>query len=332
MAAESGGGAGKTLSTFLFGVAAAAGLFLLGGVQLGDLNLKNFKIPFGSGQVASEAKPHDPQRGIRVGTFNIQVFGEKKLEDAEAMRVIVAVARQFDVLAIQEVRAKSQDVLPRFLEMINATGAKYDYAISTRLGRTSSKEQYAYLFDTNTIEMDRTMSYVVGDPDDLLHREPFVGAFRVKGVPPEQAFTFTLVDIHTDPDEVESEMNALDDVYRAVRRDSRQEDDVIILGDLNADDRHFGELGLISDLDCVVRNTPTNTRGTQQYDNIIFSRTATTEYLGRGGVMDLVSEFHLTLDQALVISDHLPVWAEFSPYEGGAHAPHLADRPVVPLR
>lgn len=28
-------------------------------------------------------------------------------------------------------------------------------------------------------------------------------------------------------------------------------------------------------------------------------------------------EFNLSLDQALQVSDHLPVWAEFSVYEGG---------------
>ena len=32
--------------------------------------------------------------------------------------------------------------------------------------------------------------------------------------------------------------------------------------------------------------------------------------------MSLTDEFGLTLDQALDVSDHLPVWAEFRAYEG----------------
>ncbi len=35
------------------------------------------------------------------------------------------------------------------------------------------------------------------------------------------------------------------------------------------------------------------------------------------GVLDVVREFNLTQEQALKVSDHLPIWAEFSVYEGG---------------
>jgi hypothetical protein len=67
----------------------------------------------------------------------------------------------------------------------------------------------------------------------------------------------------------------------------------------------------------VVRNTPTNTIGTKQYDNILFQETATVEYTGRGGVYDFLRAYNLTEKQALEVSDHLPVWAEFSVYENG---------------
>ena len=42
-------------------------------------------------------------------------------------------------------------------------------------------------------------------PTICLHREPLVGWFRVRGPDASQAFTFTLVNIHTDPDEVATE-------------------------------------------------------------------------------------------------------------------------------
>ena len=74
---------------------------------------------------------------------------------------------------------------------------------------------------------------------------------------------------------------------------------------------------MLPNLVCVVNNTPTNTRGDKQYDNILFSRVATTEFSGRGGVFDFLRQYNLTLEQALAVSDHLPVWAEFSVYEGG---------------
>ena len=56
---------------------------------------------------------------------------------------------------------------------------------------------------------------------------------------------------------------------------------------------------------------------------------ATSEYMGRWGVFDLMAEYGLTRDEALRVSDHLPVWAEFSVYE--ATGP-VASRPAVQTR
>jgi endonuclease/exonuclease/phosphatase family metal-dependent hydrolase len=263
---------------------------------------------------------------IRVASFNIQVFGTSKLGKPRVTNILAEVVRRCDVVAIQEVRAKSDDILPRFLEIVNATGRHYDYVIGPRLGRTSSKEQYAFIFDTASIEIDRNALYTVADPDDLLHREPLVGWFRVRGPPTDEAFTFKLIDIHTDPDETKTELDALGDVYRAVRDDGRGEDDVILLGDLNVDDRHLGRLGEVSQIMWVISGVPTNTRGDKHYDNILFSRAATTEFTGRAGVFDLIREFNLTMEEALEVSDHMPVWAEFTIREGGQPG-RVATRP-----
>ncbi len=173
------------------------------------------------------------------------------------------------------------------------------------------------MFDTASIEVDRQALYTVSDPDDLLHREPLVGWFRVRGPPSDAAFTFSLVDIHTDPDETKQELDALADVFLAVRGDGRGEDDVIVLGDLNVDDHHLGRLGQLANIHWAVSGVASNTRGTKLYDNIIFSEAATTEYTGRWGVFDMIREFNLTVDEALKVSDHMPVWAEFNIYEGG---------------
>jgi hypothetical protein len=41
----------------------------------------------------------------------------------------------------------------------------------------------------------------------------------------------------------------------------------------------------------------------------------TREFTGERGVIDLQSDLGFSLEQALLISDHMPVWAEFSAYE-----------------
>lgn len=262
---------------------------------------------------------------VRIASFNIQVFGSSKENKPQVMDVLAQVVRRFDVVAIQELRSKDDGVVPRFVQRINSTGRRYDYVVGPRLGRTSSKEQYVYVFDAERIEVDRNSVYTASDPSDLLHREPLVASFRVRGVTSGQPFSFTLINIHTDPDETDQELDALDDVFVAVQRASR-EDDVILLGDLNVDSRHLGELGRVPGAGWVIDGAMTNTRRNKSYDNLVYHRPSTTEYTGYSGVLDLEAEFGLTRAEALDVSDHLPVWAEFTTRENAVGAP-IATRP-----
>ncbi len=262
---------------------------------------------------------------IRIASFNIQVFGNTKAGKAYVMDTLAHIVRQFEVVAIQEIRTKNEYLIPNFVERINRAGGHYDYVIGPRIGYTSVKEQYAFIFDADRVEVDHHSVYTVGDPDQLLHREPLVANFRTRGIDPAVAFTFTLVNIHTDPDEVVSEVDALAEVYRVVRRSSRGEDDIILLGDFNADDRHLGRLGQLPGVYSLITGISTNTRQTKQYDNLIIHRPSTTEYTGRSGVFDVMRLYNLSLQQALQVSDHFPVWGEFSAYERD-YSGRIADR------
>jgi deoxyribonuclease-1-like protein len=320
-------GAMKQLRTLLMLAVLAGGCwFVLQHVRLDEKG--NLVLDWSSRAPAGTTPAGRPDDVLRIATFNIQVFGQSKLDKPHVMEILAQIARQFDIIAIQEVRSRQQDVLPRFVALINQGGYQYDYAIGPPLGRTVSTEQYAFVFDTTRVEIDRTAVYTVADPADRLHREPMVAAFRARGPPPEQAFTFTLVNIHTDPDEVPQELAALADAYLAVLHDGRGEDDIIVLGDFNAAPEQFGPLLRLPYLSWVVSDTPTNTARTKTYDNIVFHREATREFTGRGGVFDFREHFQLTREQALEISDHFPVWAEFSQYEGGRPG-YVASRPTT---
>ena len=252
---------------------------------------------------------------IRIAAFNIQVFGNTKANKPYVMETLAQIIRQFDVVAIQEIRSKNQYLIPNFVQLINRTGKRYDHVIGPRLGYTVSKEQYAFVFNTERIEIDPQSVFTIGDPDNMLHREPLVATFRTRGVDPAEAFTFTLVNIHTDPDEVSTEIDAIAEVYRAVRRSSRGEDDIILLGDFNTDDKHLGRLGQLPGIYSLISGIATNTRQTKQYDNIIIHQPSTTEYSGRSGVYDVMRIHNRSLKEALQVSDHFPVWGEFSIYE-----------------
>lgn len=260
-------------------------------------------------------------RTIRIASFNIQTFGNTKASRPPVIRTLAAIVQQFDIVAIQEVRSKNDYLIPNFVKLINQPGSngqpgrRYDHIIGPRLGYTKVKEQYAFLFDTDRVEVDRHSVYTVGDPDGLLHREPLVATFRARGVDPNEAFTFTLVNVHTDSDEVSVELDALAEVYRVVRRSSQGEDDIILLGDLGTDDRNLKRLGKIPGIYPLIAGVWTNTQQNKQFDNLIIHRPSTTEYTGRSGVFDVMRRWNLTQQDALQVSDHFPVWAEFSVYE-----------------
>jgi len=266
--------------------------------------------PYQSASTGQNAPPQNVGNGptIRIASFNIQVFGNTKMQE------LADIINQFDVVAIQEVRSKDEFLIPKFVQLVNRSGRRFDHVIGPRVGYTTSKEQYVFLYDTEKVILEHQSVYTVGDRDGLLHREPLVATFRTR-VDPEQAFTFTLVNMHTDPDEADKEMDVLAQVYKVVRRSSRGEDDIILLGDFNVDDQHLGRLGQLPGMLPLIAGVWTNTRQNKQYDNLIIHQPSTTEYSGRSGVFDFMRFKNLSLQQAIQVSDHFPVWAEFSIYE-----------------
>ena len=266
-------------------------------------------------RVVAVAGPVKPWDAVLIASFNIQVFGESKMSKPQVVEVLSRVVRNFDIVAIQEVRAKSDSIVPEFVRRVNADGSRYHWVIGPRQGRTVSKEQYAFIYDTTRIEVDPASVGIVPDPQNKLHRPPMHARFRTKITPAEMAFTFWLVDIHTDPDEVPQELEALTDVFLGMQRARPDEDDVILLGDLNAAPNQFGRITQIPNIGWAVSGTTTNTRRTKTYDNLVFTRSATREYLGVWGVFDLQNHFGLPLEHALEVSDHNPVWGAFYPAE-----------------
>ncbi|MEN0109462.1 MAG: endonuclease/exonuclease/phosphatase family protein [Planctomycetota bacterium] len=282
---------------------------------------------------------------IRIASFNIQTFGDKKASRPDVMWRLAQIVRSFDVLAIQEIRTQDDYFISKFLrDYVNrgvpAGGELYDARVSERLGRTSSTEQYAYVFNTARVEAHPNYSFVVPDPEDRLHRPPYVSFFRTRVAPPLTPFTFLLLNVHTDPDEALDEMNALYPVYQQAQRATIGgvvEDDVILLGDLNTAvaapsryqpeirsqgllPRDIGLLARVPGISPLVRSEATNTIGNRLHDNLLIPSYQTIEFTGRSGVFDLRSDFGemLTLDAAKRVSDHLPVWGEFSAVEGAA--------------
>jgi deoxyribonuclease-1-like protein len=272
-----------------------------------------------SAAAAPTESPAAPLRPtIRVASFQLGRFDDAKLANHRVNDVLMHLLPRFDLIALQGVRGKNQGVLIRLVEQLSAaSGRTYDFATCPTQQRDGLEHYGAFVFDRGRIEVDRTTVHFVEDRLGRVRFKPLVGAFRVRGPQPNEAFTFTLINVETDPDRTATELDVLAEAYRAVRDDGRGEDDIILLGDLESDDQHLGQLGKLLGVTALLSGVPTTARGANLLDNILLDRRATCEFTGRVEAVDMMREFGLTLPEAQEVSEHLPVWAEFSVYEGG---------------
>jgi endonuclease/exonuclease/phosphatase family metal-dependent hydrolase len=254
-----------------------------------------------------------PGNAIKLGAFNLQIFGPTKASNPEVMNVLSNIIRNYDVIAIEEIKDESQTALPSLKNAVNSMGnPQYDYVVSERLGRTQSKEQYAYFYNTQTIELIGN-PYVFPDSEDLFEREPFVANFKAKN----GSLDFVSITIHAKPENATQEINDLPFVVDDAKKKYQGEDDFIIMGDLNADCDYFNENSQSplksSDYFWIINNSvDTTTKSTVcTYDRIIITSPAKNDFTGDSGVFRFDSVYNLTYENTIAVSDHYPVYADF---------------------
>ncbi len=261
--------------------------------------------------------PQPGKKTIRIASANFGPLDQTKLARPQILQRLVQVLRQFDLIALQDIQARDRSLVVQLVEQTNVGGRRYDFAVAPQVGREPTQHYNAFVFDADTIEIDRrTVAWI--DPRSVpFSHPPLVGAFRARGPSPNEAFTFALINVQISSERAAEELAMLAQVYRAVRDDGRHEDDVILLGTFHTEDDRLTTLGLMPNAACAISSIPTTPRGTRTVDNLIFDRRATIEYAHRSGVVDLLRQFNLTAREAAEMSEHLPVWAEFSVFEGG---------------
>jgi len=252
------------------------------------------------------------EKEITIASWNLKNFGQTKLNDPERIDVIVSVLKNYDIIAIQEVQDVSLELPGELITKMNATGENYNVVSSDRVGRGTRKEQYLFVYDDDEIDFISDTTGFGIEPNDEFAREPFYAMFRAGN------FDFYLLTIHTDPDDVDIEIPALKVAYEDLQDNTPEEDDIILLGDLNAKAPgvtagSYITMDSIATIPNIVFTImeETNTRGGKAYDNIIFQSNYTSEYSDSCGVYAFWMDFGLTEDQGFSISDHRLVWAKF---------------------
>uniref|UniRef100_A0A672F9S9 Deoxyribonuclease-1-like 1 n=1 Tax=Salarias fasciatus TaxID=181472 RepID=A0A672F9S9_SALFA len=257
---------------------------------------------------------------FRVCAFNLHNFGESKSKKADVMNILVKIITRCDVCLLQEVRDSKGKALPQLLDQIKRFDSRHEYraVASERLGRTESyQEQYVFVYRADSAVLTDQYQY----PDDLpgdvdaFSREPFVVRFRA---PRTAIKEFVLIPQHTTPTNTTKELDALHDVLLRVMKMWRTKN-VMLLGDFNADCGYLAKknrknVRLLTDTNLVwliPEDTDTTVRSSTScsYDHIVvhgdaFSRAVVPS---SARAFDFQTEYGLTEEQALDVSDHYPV-------------------------
>ena len=257
--------------------------------------------------------PVDTSNQLKVGAFNIQVFGVSKMSKPEVVSTLVKTVSRYDLVLIQEIRDAGGTVITDFMSALNQSADnQYDYVISSRTGRSSSKEQYAYIYKKHLLAVTDSFEFDDGvEPSsDLFEREPFIVLFEHLSTR-EQFFT---IGIHVKPSDVVNELNKLDDVY-FFAEDYYNLNKSIIMGDLNADCSYLSDsaensLHLKTDAQFTwhINKSMDTTAGNSDcaYDRIITTGSISNHVTGVE-IFNFQSKFGLSSSAAAEVSDHYPV-------------------------
>ncbi|XP_050997710.1 deoxyribonuclease-1-like 1 isoform X1 [Acomys russatus] len=254
--------------------------------------------------------------GFRICAFNAQRLTLTKVTKMSVMDILVQILARCDIAVLQEVVDSSQNIVPLLLRELKRfdNSRSYNFLNSSLLGRSTYKEKYVYIYRSDKTQVLNFYQY--NDIDDLFAREPFVAQFTL---PSKILPSVVLVPLHTTPKDVEKELNALYDVFLDVSN-RWQNEDVILLGDFNADCASLTKKRLNSLLlrteagfqwvipdgaDTTVRASTNCT-----YDRIVMHGQGCQRLLRAAAPFDFPRSFHLTEEEALSISDHYPVEVE----------------------
>ncbi|XP_038638519.1 deoxyribonuclease-1-like isoform X1 [Scyliorhinus canicula] len=257
-------------------------------------------------------------RCFRICSFNIQCFGESKGAKPVVMEIITKIVARCDICLLMEVRDSSGAVVDQLLQDLNSYDQhhQYVYLASKRLGERKYKEQYVFIYRSDMVKITSSYQYKGGKKGlQTFAREPLIVRFSS---PRTAIKDFVLIPLHAPPGEAVNEIDQLYNVFLDVRAKWDIED-IMILGDLNADCRYVsakdwetirlrnkpGFFWLIGDN----QDTTASARTDCAYDRIIVHGWNFFKALvpGSAKVFNVQEEFKLTEKEAVEVSDHYPV-------------------------
>lgn len=271
---------------------------------------------------------------IKIAAFNIKIFGATKAEKPDVMNDLAKIVKEFDITLIQEIRETTDKAIMGLMKLLNSKyGGVWAFKQSIRLGRSSSKEQYAYIYNKTSVTILKTYQY--GDSHDYFERQPY-------GVLVEyRKNKFGLLGVHIKPDDAEKEIGYLTRVYNDAKRSKYfNTENMLIMGDFNAGcsyvaNKDWKDIDLWTDRRftwLISNDQDTTVAGSDcPYDRIVMAGDRMKALVdGQGQVYRFDSILGLSQEEADARSDHFPVYVTLSD-DGLGSATNLVFNPFVLL-
>ena len=248
--------------------------------------------------------------GVTVLTWNLENFGKSKSDDV--ISSIANTVRGFDIVAIQEVVAGygGPQAVARLADELNRKGAKWDYRISDPTSGENSykRERYAFLWKASKVS-------IVGRPwleiqfTNEINREPFFATFKINGK------SFTLVNFHAITKNMQPETEIK---YFKFLPGEYPDKNLIFNGDFNCPQSHtvfnplkkMGYKPIFEGQKTTLKKEYANNEYlASEFDNIFYNPQRVNFI--NSGVIKFYESFN-NLSEARTVSDHIPVWFQFS--------------------
>ena len=242
-------------------------------------------------------------------SWNIQNFGKSKSK--ETVNYIANTIQDYDIIAIQEVVAGygGAQAVARLVDELNRTGIKWDYTISNPTSSSAYKtERYAYIWKTSKVKKIGR-AWLEKKYHLEIDREPYFCTFEYEGK------QFTIVNFHaiTKDRQPETEIK-----YFKFLPDEYPNLNLIFAGDFNCPQSHtvfnplkkMGYQSILVDQKTSLKQECKNDNClASEFDNMYFKSSKINTI--NSGIIHFYKNFN-SLKEARIISDHIPIWFEFS--------------------
>lgn len=235
-------------------------------------------------------------RQIQFGSWYVDDFGQAKMREQAIVSFIQNTIFEYDVLAFQGITDATQESFTRLMNDLD----EYEYVLSERQGRDENKEQYAYIYRDDYIELIDDTSYP--DDNNYFEYDPYISHYRIGD------YDFLMIQVHTKNTDATYEIRKLAEVYEYAI-DRYEIEDVIILGNLNADCAYFNTEELEDFYWLIDESIDTTTTSSDcAYDRIIVSSTIEDDVLHA----DVYSLDGFSPDLIDATSSHYPIYGILS--------------------